>query len=345
MSNNCPETPKKLSAQNPNVLLVACLFYEGPENLNRIKLLLKNKTDVRDVDSKGQNALFYSTHFPELTEVLLDHGVEINHRNDYSETAIYAAIRRGWNNTVITLLNHGINLDLRNFNNESAIHVAVKSRNIGALKAMLKNRDIDINHHVDDEGNTPLHLVDGEDFEILDLLLHFGGDLTVRNDLGRTPVSRISTKLVLTYFDKIALLKLEAVDENSVEFLQYRKELERLKRVKISVYPKVSLHDLLLFEVDELAKFSKNENLLQDFELDFPHYGILLMCRIKSGRRRAELVDFARMNLNFCLGKPVPELCSDEIFRHFSSSELKKFNEDCSCNPTKKTVNSLKNSQ
>lgn len=86
----------------------------------------------------------------------------------------------------------------------------------------------------------------------------------------------------------------QLIDSTLVEC---KAELEKLKTVKICNFPKVTLYDLLLVNMDKMAKYSSNKRLLQlyeeckrDFEFDFPNFGIVLNCKLRSASERSKLV-------------------------------------------------------
>lgn len=118
-------------------------------------------------------------------------------------------------------------------------------------------------------------------------------------------------KLVEAY-NKLFLLGYKVENPNLMKFLREhpsdyqlidpkledcKAELENLKTVKISNFPTVTLHDLLLINIDKMTKYSNNKRLLQlfeecgrDFGFDFPNFGIVLNCKVRSAAEKSKLV-------------------------------------------------------
>lgn len=228
------------------------------------------------------------------------------------------------------------------------------------------NPELDLSRHIDNVGNTPLHLFRGcprlgfygcnlRCNKFLDLLLHHGGSLKTKNGSDETPIDcalimyascEIGCSSV-TFYDKVALLGYEVRDEKVKNFLSkyqhddnfenarkdYEEELSRLKIIRICRYPKVSLYDLLVFELNKASRFSSNEKLMSLFqkcggnlENTFPHYGKMLNVKIKRASKRQILIDSATDKLELILAYRLPEVRAEMIFESFSMEELIEFN-------------------
>lgn len=267
----------------------------------------------------------FNLRFPEILELLLDYGAEINHQNLKKETVLHEAVRFDRNDCVDLLLKRGVDLNLRDIHGRSALHVAVVWKNVEALKLILKNRYVDLNSHIDRQGNTPLHFIKSKERlvehfnykcnDTLDVLLCHGGNMDARNYRNCSPTSsfcELRASLLerprKTYFDKVSLLGYEPHNDNLARhlekicqggpsrhyaLLECERELERMKNILISVRPKTSLYDLLFVRKNRMAVSSNNENLLKllddcegDFENEFPNYGLILNHKLNRGTVR-----------------------------------------------------------
>lgn len=115
---------------------------------------------------------------------------------------------------------------------------------------------------------------------------------------------------------------------------EFELELGILKSIAISVYPRVTLYNVLFFKARKMAKYCTNENLVklymecdEDFGTRFRHYGFMLNFKMRKGLCRRELVDKAYDNLEWMIADRLPEHCSEKIFKYFSDDQLKDFNE------------------
>lgn len=267
----------------------------------------------------------FDPRFPEILELLLNYGAEINHQNFKKETVLHEAVRFDRNDCVDLLLKRGIDLNLRDVHGRSALHVAVVWKNVDALKLILNNRYIDLNSHVDRQGNTPLHFIKSKERlvepfnhkcnDTLNVLLCHGGNMDAKNYCNDSPTSSFCELRVSllerprkTYFDKVALLGYELHNANLSRhlikicqngpsqhsaLLECERELERMKNILISVRPKTSLYDLLFAKKNRMVTSSNNENLLKllddcegDFENEFPNYGLILNHKLRRGTVR-----------------------------------------------------------
>lgn len=328
-------------------LITACKYYHRYKNLEFVEFLLKCQADLCWANEEGRTALFYAK-FPELINLILNYGGNVNHKDIEQETVLYNAVTSERHDCVQTLLERGIDVDLRNIFGRSAIHLAVEFKNLEALKLMLKSRDLNLSMHIDDEGDNPLHLVadcsflcEGKCKKVAEVLLCYGGDLSARNKEGENSLDLIfkpckkCTNFPISYYDRVGLLDFEVRDSQEVEpsTAEFRRELRRLKDFMITDDRKISLFDVLFFKRGRMAMISGNQkmvNLFENkngFETDFPYYGLMLNYRMRKGLARKKLLDSVTNKLRAILSIRLPKNCNDKILDFIGESQLEELNE------------------
>lgn len=91
------------------------------------------------------------------------------------------------------LIEHGCNVNARNFQGDTALHVMVKRSRLACSVALLSHQaDVDIQ---DADGNTPLHLaVKSGDLSLVQTFITFGADVNKMNNLGETARHIVATE-------------------------------------------------------------------------------------------------------------------------------------------------------
>ncbi|KAJ3106714.1 Ankyrin repeat domain-containing protein 61 [Phlyctochytrium bullatum] len=134
-----------------------------------------------------------------LFMLLLDHGANLNARNDDGETPIYAACWFGHAGVVRTLLRHGADALAGSGNtmNDTPLHIAV-----GGLTSAFNNDPAAVyeickllleagalSNATDGGENTPLHLAcKSKNDQIIGLLLRYGADMMLADNDGKMPL-------------------------------------------------------------------------------------------------------------------------------------------------------------
>lgn len=341
-------------------LHIACHSYAKHKNLELIESLLKNEANVQLVDDFRRTPIFFTQHL-EVVDLLLDYGADINHQDMYGLTILHVAVKDKRNDRVDELLKRGMKPEIRSDNGRSAYHFAASGRNLEALKLMLKLHPIDLSNHVDSDGNTPLHLVkfnakmscteNCNVSEILFTLMAYGADFKVKNLDGETPRYDSWTSHKCLFYRKMFYLMNDQLCENAEDeeelmtdyqlcevtkdeevLMGCKKELEEMKTIALSTYPKVFLYDLMFFDIEKMTKFASNENLLklfkeceENFQNRFPHYGLILNYKLMRGASRKKLVEEVNEKLELILADCLPQHCSKKIFEYFNDCELREF--------------------
>jgi ankyrin repeat protein len=187
-----------------------------------IQLILSG-ADADAVDNDGSTPLHLAVSEAEVlsgTQLLLDHGANINLRNKRGQTALHLASQRGRLDFMELLLNrgaivdvldnggftplhlaiskmerrgaelllkHGANIDLRNNKHQTALHLALQHSHPNIIPLLLeKGANVDAQ---DDDGSTPLHrAISRADVELsrVELLLDRCTNINLRNNKGQT---------------------------------------------------------------------------------------------------------------------------------------------------------------
>lgn len=98
---------------------------EGQKNV--VALLLNFKADPNAIDFFGFAPLCLNTSDPEITQLLLDHGAEIDYQtNPDGNTALHFASQNGQLETIEILLENGANPNIQNEKGETPLCLALK---------------------------------------------------------------------------------------------------------------------------------------------------------------------------------------------------------------------------
>lgn len=109
-------------------------------SLETVKLLLEHKANVNLPDGSGWTPLIYAAYFggsPELFTELLNHGADINARNDRGATALFLASATGHEEQVKFLLGHGADKGIESTAGYSPLRIA-QLRGQGKIVALLE---------------------------------------------------------------------------------------------------------------------------------------------------------------------------------------------------------------
>lgn len=332
-------------------LHVACFCYNKHKNLDLVKFLLRNKAAVDKVDFTGTTPLIYALHSPEVMNLLIKFGAQVNPKKNPLLSPYLGSIR-----SLKILLKHKVDLGVRTSDGHSVYHLTAFHGRYKILEYLLRTQaTIDLNKCVDVYGNSPMHILEQrlsnncKNCKLMNLMLHYGYDISVKNNIGQTASfpsckNRAKNEFCsrIDYFDKVFLLSYEINDENfeilsrenyqrdDVKALdKYGQEIFKLMTIFICNKPRVSLYDFLLSGRQKLTKFSKNENLVKimkgNLKESFPNFGLLLSTRVAKATKRKELVDLATDKFWELTGLGLSEICSEKIFSYKSNEGLKNF--------------------
>ena len=96
-----------------------------------VKLLLKEGADVNAVSSEEETALHivaYYGNYPEIANVLIRNGVDVNAKNIYGWTALFSAVEGGEIGVIELLLEHGVDTNAKDNNGNTALDFAEEDK-------------------------------------------------------------------------------------------------------------------------------------------------------------------------------------------------------------------------
>lgn len=203
--------------------------------------LLLNFVDFNMTDTGGQNALFDSN--PEMTEYLLNKGVNINQIDIFNETALFGAL--SFEKSKI-LIDGGIDKSHQNHLNETALF------NCGDIKKLklLVESGFDVNHK-NKNNETVLFLADT--LEKVDYLISKGIDLNVKSNRGYNALLSMSIDVS------------ERMIESGISIEDYPSDLEELKKMFYFNPEKADFmfkkkRDSILKDVEEIQEHINKES-------------------------------------------------------------------------------------
>lgn len=109
-------------------------------SLETVKLLLERQANPNLADGSGWTPLIYAAYFggsPELFTELLNHGADINGRNDRGATALFLASATGHEEQVKFLLAHGADKSIQSTAGYTPLRIA-QLRGQGKVVALLE---------------------------------------------------------------------------------------------------------------------------------------------------------------------------------------------------------------
>lgn len=117
-------------------------------------------THQRSTNEKGQSllhlAIFYNK--VDVVEFLVEKHCDVNAIDNFCETPLHYAAKKGYQNILLFLVQSGAKTDEKNSDGNTALHLAVKNAHERCVKALIySSKTIDVNAK-NNWGNTPLHM-------------------------------------------------------------------------------------------------------------------------------------------------------------------------------------------
>ena len=165
-----------------------------------VEFLLKNQVFTEYKDKTRKLSPFHRAveegHI-EVVKLLIQHGVDIESRNDFDNTPIITAAHKGHLEIVKLLLEQeGIDINGKGAKDYSMLHFAVEDFNYKMVKYLLE-KGANVNA-LTGKNNTPLHSACNDSDhhlnrnKVTEILLQYGADISARNIAGTTPLHSAS---------------------------------------------------------------------------------------------------------------------------------------------------------
>ncbi len=164
------------------------------QSLGEVEKLLNSGSDVNELDSLGNNGLFYAllnNNIPILKLLVRNH-INCNNANNAGRYPLLCAVDKLDVNAITTLLQGGASIYVRDNEGFTAVMIATYRKALSILEMLDRyNASFDVK---DARGNTPLHIaIQNEDVPTLRFLLKHDLDITEPNNKGITPLQMMKT--------------------------------------------------------------------------------------------------------------------------------------------------------
>ncbi|XP_065343666.1 uncharacterized protein LOC135941846 [Cloeon dipterum] len=183
-------------------------------NLDLLEVLLKNKADVNnEYKLFGNTPLHHAAleNYPEILEMLVNHGADVNLQNKNGWTALHLAAR--YNPELSqTLLDHGADVNSKEIDAWTPLLLA--ARFYPELSKTLLNHGADVNSNTK-MGSSPLHFAARYNPELSQTLLDHGADINSKEIDAWTPLhfaARYNPELSQTLLDHGADINSKEID-------------------------------------------------------------------------------------------------------------------------------------
>jgi ankyrin repeat protein len=176
--------------QGPTPMMYAMTTLMTSKNRNDfVALLLEHGADPTLLDDFGNTALHLAARRGRVdaTSMLIEHGAPIDLPNNADNTALHFAALEGIQESLIELIEHGADPTLQDDSGNTSLHHAARGGRADAISILLEHgAPIDLPNNA---GNTALHLaVQGSEKYALASLIEHGAALDLVNNRGETPL-------------------------------------------------------------------------------------------------------------------------------------------------------------
>ena len=337
-------------------LHLAC---ERAQNLETVTCLYENGANLNAKDEFGETPFHKACllGYLEIASYLIHVGVDLNVTNEQGQNALhYSILGSSEISTIELLLRKGINVNARDIHERTALHYICRklSHYNSSIIKIFMEYGADINAK-DNKGDTPLHTISTNYVhrDTLKYILEANADINVMNQEGDTPLSsalkiyninRLAFQRknlmepLIEHLVKVKAVKCKVCNEN-FEFMKddtlhefyitCKSEIYKIEQ-KICISSNVSFLDFLTKDVNKLAAFLRNRDIIEalnsySFIKEFPIYGNLLARRFTKAKSRLPLLMATTKIFKFQLKLNLPDIMLDKIYEYLREKDLKCF--------------------
>lgn len=201
---------------NNKAVISLLLAFRANPNL-KVRFKGKDKDNANDI-----YALFVAVEANDLdlVKIFLDHGAMTNLKDNIGRNSLFYMLKK--QNDVremcSELIKRGINVNDGDFNGYTPLMESV-NKNKGDIVEILLQAKADVNRVNDKDGNTAIHYaIMNSNKEILNKLMSYNPDITIKNKSGESPLEIISKTQKSAEFVSILLSGLLIEDINNVNY-------------------------------------------------------------------------------------------------------------------------------
>lgn len=133
-------------------------------------------------------------------KILLSHGAEINKKNSSGHSPLFISTAYESDELVKLLLDHGADVNITDSEGCTPLMKAQNLAYTSEISELLLYRGAKVNMQ-DNYGNTALRYAANHRHEYLKLLIQHGGNLSIKNNAGLSPIQKLPDKVKLKFFN------------------------------------------------------------------------------------------------------------------------------------------------
>ena len=161
------------------------------EKIDAINVLLRAGADPNITDANGNTVLHHTVHSDsstEILEVLINHGADVNAKNDKNATALIKACNKGNVDVMNVLLRAGADLNIADANGNTVLYHAAEGDNSTEILEILITHGADVNAKNKKNQTTLMITLKTEDIDAINVLLRGGADPNIADTKGHHAV-------------------------------------------------------------------------------------------------------------------------------------------------------------
>ncbi len=149
------------------------------------KMLIEYNADIEAVKNDGYSPLHAAVYYPDIVEILVNEGLDVNVKTNQGDTPLDLANASGLTDSAIILRENG---GVTSGNREIDIHDAAGKGDIEGVQQAINN-GVDVNAVSEEFPRTPLqYAVQSQVTDLVNLLIKAGAKVNTKDENGRTPL-------------------------------------------------------------------------------------------------------------------------------------------------------------